>query len=241
MKCAAVLAVIAAAAAIGGVSTARAGIVMTVNVGGVDTPVSDNGSKDSDPATGVINASRVLGSAFPFAITLGTSDYDPATDTVTQSISILIRNKSTSVQNITITLSNTDFTAPNVLLDMTSSVSGMILRGATGDSVSFQSYADPSGTLNGKALTSGQQLSPSVTRIVAGASSPNAHTSYTINGAYSVTSVAAITLSPGAQANLSATTLVVGPGAGGNIPEPATLGTLGVAALALLARRRRAL
>jgi len=209
--------------------------------GSATVTVTDNGAGDTNTAVGQITFNGSIG-AFSTVITAGTSNSPGANGlAILQTHSISVRDLTNSAASLTVSFSDTNFSNPignNMTLG--SSFAGTFLSGTSGESVSFQSYADGSNTAFGTAITSGLHTAT----LANGATTPAGFTtadrtaSFSDTGTYSMTDVTTINLSANGQANVSGTTSVSVPG-GAGVPEPASLGMMGLGLVGLLARRRR--
>jgi len=210
---------------------AKAALVLNLN----GTNILDNSAGDTDPTAGSItNRSNVSG--FGVAITIAESN-SPGTASagLLQISNLSIENQASGTGSLTITVSDTNYTAPGsngspMVLD--SDIGGTFSKGAAvGDSVTFRSFADPANgqpaTTNGTAALTFSKATTSTTEAFSG-SNQSAFTRGA--GAYSLANVATITLAAGGQVNLSGTTTAT--------PEPASLSLLALGGL-LAARRRR--
>jgi len=138
---------------------------------------------------------------------------------------------------LTITFTDNDFTFPGLVGSkelLTSSLGGTLIAGTAGDKITFQSTATPS---SGTAANPGVQT---YTDPISNAGSqsfniPAATATFTSTGLYTLSSQLVATFSTsGENANLSGTATVATV-----VPEPVSLSMMGIAATALLARRRR--
>jgi hypothetical protein len=213
--------------------TARAALML--NVGG--NIVTDNGAGDLDPTVGTINNTTNVG-GFGVAITIGESN-SPGNGTagLLQISNLSIENQTGGTGSLTITASDTGYTAPGtagVPMTLESDMGGTFSKGAAiGNSVTFQSFADPLNSqptaANPTPLLTFNKATSNTTESFSG-STQGAFTHGA--GAYSLSNVTTITLAAGGQVNLSGTTTASA------VPEPATLGLLAMGGL-LAARRRR--
>ena len=224
---------------IGGVRASQAGVSLTLSNGSIVTITDGQLGFDLNPNPGAITFVGPVGN-FSTTITSGTSNSigDPSGANL-QINSMAFRNTTASLQTLTITFGDTNFTVPGgSSLSLSSSIGGTISNAQVGDQILFQSYADNSNTgsiSGGSVTTTGVQTfnvtSPGIIPPFLIASSP---ASFSAAGAYSLTNKITITLSPNAVANVSGTTYVTAA-----VPEPASLALLAPVALTLLARRKR--
>ena len=228
----------------GGVTGAEAAMIVTLSNGASTASITDNLAGDSNPNSGQITYVGAVGN-FSTTITIATSN-SPGTSTgaILQMSSIDVRNVSNSPQTLSITVGDTGFTIPTGAF-LGSAYGGTMTNAQIGDSTSFQSFADTSNTPSGQSgptvTTTGAQSFVLVTGISPKSfNTADATAPFVSAGAYSLTNVTLITLSPDAQSNVSGTTTVTVSGSGSGVPEPATAALLAPGVLALLARRRRA-
>jgi len=232
-----------AAAILAGAGSARAALQLRLETAGATTVnVVDNGAGDTNPLAGQITFNGSIGN-FATVITAGTSNSPGANGlAILQTHTISVRETTATRSTLTVTLGDTGFTNPSgANLQMGSSFSGTFLSSTAGESVSFQSYADPSNTALGKAVTSGLHTAQLVngSQAPVGFSTADRTATFTSNGPYSLSDVTVINLSQNGEANVGGTTSVTLP-AGAGVPEPASIGVLALGALGLIARRRRA-
>lgn len=224
-------------------SPAKAALEMTLSSSDGASPVTviDNGAGDSNPAVGQLSFNGSIGN-FTMVITAGTSNSPGANGVaILQTHTISVRDTSASKDTLTVGFSDTNFSNPSGSgLILNSSFAGTFLSSTAGENVSFQSYADPTNTIFGKTgTTSGLHTATLANGSQAPVSFSTAdrNAAFSSNGAYSLTDVTTISLSANGQANVAGTTSVIkGSGA---VPEPASLGILGLGIAALLSARRR--
>jgi hypothetical protein len=225
-----------AAAAVGVAAIAlpaQAALVVTLNG---TTTITDNGAGDTDGTSGQIIANTNV-TGFGVAITVAKSNSPGAAGLGLLEISSLdVRNNNAGNATLTINVSDNNYTAPAGLagspMRLESTMSGNFTSAAIGNTISFQSFADPA---NGQPTAANPSPSQTFTKINAALTSePFAGTvssAWTRGaGAYSLTSVTTISLAANAQAQTS--------GATSAVPEPTALALL-LAAAPLAARRRR--
>jgi hypothetical protein len=212
----------------------RADAVLVRNVQGVN--VVDNETGDSDTTVGrIVSNSNVSG--FGVSISIGTSN-SPGTAAggLLQLSSLTIENNHAQAATLNIDLSDANFALPGDsgdVLDLLSSVGGTFTFAQPTDHISFQSFADPTGA-QPVSLAAASTAAINATAAAPSFSGSAATVFPHGAGLYSLQSHASITLSPGAQLNLSGTTQ-----AAAAVPEPATLSLAALGAAGLLARRRR--
>lgn len=202
----------------------QAAVILTVESGSFTQTVS---------GTDLVNNTSIAVPGYSLTTNIGLSN-SPGTPSegFLQVTTISVRNLGTA-SPLTITLTGTDYSlpgGPGDTLILLSSVGGTISNNGVGVPVTFQSFADAT-----NAAPAVQVAAPLQTYASAGGTLESFNNDVTTtftrgSGSYSLSSVLTLHLSPGAQANISGTTITF-------IPEPATLGLL--AAVAPLATRRR--
>lgn len=237
--------VLAAAALLAVGSSARATMFVELVSGASTVTIMDNQAGfDLNPGAGQIFYAGAVGN-FSTTITIATSN-SPGTsaDALLQVSSIDVTNLGTGSQTLQVIVGDTGFTSPSGTgLMLQGSYAGTLTNAQIGDTTSFESYADTSNT---QGLTTGPTVTAtglqSYTVTFPGSLQPfstsNAVATFSSPGPYSVTNITTITLSAGAQSNVSGTTQLT-PAGGAGSPEPASLLLLAPATLALLTRRRR--
>ncbi len=208
---------------LGWASPARATFILTLQSGASTISITDNGAGDLDSTPGSIIYSGSVGS-FMTNITTGFSNRpgDPGGGFL-QISTLDGRNTSAGQATLTATLEDTSFTQPSsATLQLDSAIGITDLRSTSGDSLSFQSYADPGNVQGGTAVTTGLQSFALPTTSTTTAFSDNASpVNFAGTGIYSMKNVTTITLSPNGEVNVSGTTTVV--------PEPVSFGALALA------------
>ena len=230
------LAVAAAGVALLGASNTDAALIMTLQSGAASVTVNDGGAGDLDPAVGRITSIQSI-DGFVTTISTGTSNSPGVSGLSQLQISSLdIRNSNAGTGTLTVTLGDTGFTSPTgPLLQLESGIGGTLSLPAAGDSVTFQSYANPSNTsLGTSGATFGPQSYVSLGGSPVDAFSRDNVVGFSAAAPYSLTNVTTVVLSPSSQVNFSGTTSVTA-----LVPEPASIGLLGLGLTALGARRRR--
>jgi len=229
-------------------TSARAGLMELSLLDGTpaDTVVvpDNTAGLDLSPTTGKIIFNGPVGSVFTTNITVGTSNSPGVVTGKLQLSSIDVHNDTNVTATLTIKLTDIDFNVPTYLdtLTLRSSFGGTEYNPSVGDEISFQSYADASNVQYGTGTAAPfQDFIATPGDVSAGQFSltgPNTdvNTWFVYSSKYSMTAVVTLTLGPGAEANISGTTSLSGVENG--VPEPASLGLLGLGALGLFARRR---
>jgi hypothetical protein len=196
----------------------------------------DNGPGDSDPALGRITNTSIVG-GFGIAISIAASN-SPGTSTagLLQISSLLIENQGSGTGSLTITTSDTGYTAPGgggSSMSLENDIGGTFSIGsAVGNTVTFRSFADPTnGQPAGSVSTPSLVFLKSTTSTTESFSGSNSVNWIRGGGPYSLTNVATVTLAAGGQINLSGTTTVV--------PEPTSVVALGALSAAAFGLRRR--
>lgn len=222
-------------AALGFVQPSIAALVVDLQNGAV--VISDNGALDSDPTVGsIINSTIVAG--FGVSITVATSN-SPGTPAagILQVTSLGVQNLNASVGTLLVRVSDTNFTLPGgplSAMNLESSVGGTFTLSPVGDLVNFQSFADPANLQPATAVLTPAQL---FIKSAPGLTTESFNSTNNVGwsrgaGAYSLTNITTIMLSPGGQMNVSGTTVATA------VPEPGTAVLLGLAIPLLLSRRR---
>jgi hypothetical protein len=208
-------------------ASAQAAVVLTLESGAFSSTVS---------GASLANNTSIAINGYTLSTNVGVSN-SPGTpaEGVLQITTISIRN-SGSADPLKITLSAVDYDAPGSPGDeisLLSSVGGTITGNAPGLPITFQSFADPNNAQPATAVAAPLQTYISTGALLESFSN-DVTTSFarSLSSDYSLANVLVLTLAPGAQANISGTTVTF-------VPEPAALGLL-AAALPMVARRRRA-
>jgi hypothetical protein len=227
--------VAAAFAAMFGIRTSNAALILDLQGGAV--VITDNGAGDTDPTAGrIINTTNVAGFGITITVAQSNSPGSGAAG-ILQIQSLDVQNLNPNPATLIIRASDTNYTAPGAASSpmlLGSAVGGTFTNAAIGDDVTFQSFADPA---NGQ--PAGPVSTPNLvffkSTLASTESFSGSNSSPWIRGAgpYSLTDVATMSLSAGGQMNLSGTTTATAV-----VPEPASLGFF--LGLGLLAARRRA-
>lgn len=236
MKCSLIAAGIAAAVGLAAATSAHASFILTLSSGTTTVTIPDNQpGVDQNLAPGSIT---YYGSIGDFSITsaFGYSNKPGTPNKANLQINSLnIRNSASGLRTLTVTLEDTDFTSPGSgPLQLDSALAGTIIQATSGDSVTFQSYADPDNTQGGTAITTGLQSALISSSALMDLGTTELSIPFTAHGVFSVKNVIQITLAPEDEVNIAGTTKVVQA-----IPEPASAALLAVAGLAVLRRAHR--
>jgi len=209
---------------------------LVLNLNGT-TFITDNGAGDSDPVIGRINNTSTIG-GFGVAITIVSSNSpgDPNAGSLQVTSLDLINNNATSA-SLTIQTSDTNFSLPGgagTPMRLDNSAGGTFTNSAIGNTLSYQSFADP---LNGQPASAIASPVAAFTKSTAAFTEPFSGLTSTnwarAANPYSLSSLLSMSLSPGAQMNFSGTTAAV------SVPEPGTVALVAVATTSLALRRRQ--
>ena len=229
--------------------------ILKLTSGATTVTVTDNGAGDTDARPNYISFNGAVGTLAATLSASGNSNSPGGSfpNSPSQSLGILqlqtleVRNNDTGRQALDIVFSDSGFITALGNANQLSSSVGLTLTNATlGDSVTFQSHLDPANVSpsSNPVFTTGPQTA--VANGVQQTQSFNSSNSVSVLGGtaanpmFSLTQHAVISLSAGAQANLSGTTASdTAADAHGALPEPASLTFLGMGAMALFGRRRR--
>lgn len=218
-----------------GASPAQAGLLLELSSGTSTVSIPDATSTpgvDMNAQPGMIQYFGTVGD-FTVSISGGYSNSIAANSNgILQVSSFDVRSNVGSQQTLKVVLSDVGFTIPSGPAQLYSDSGLTLTNVSAGDSVTFESWADPS-NLGGKVVSSGLTTYTVTTASVSPLNfSGHAANSFTNTGTYSMINEANITLSANAQANFVGTTMAV--------PEPATASLAAAVAGLLLMRRRHA-
>ena len=225
----AIMAVMAAGTVLGSPPTARADLELVIS----DSIGHSVTVHSADPTNiHYVNTSLFGGE---FNVDIQSTSSTSSTTTELQTNSITVVGGSESGISLTILTGNTGYTQPgtptNPDLSVISDFTGTFRRVTSGDTVTFQSYADKNNTQNGTgAFTTGLQSYTFGGAPNGSFAAPEASGTFTRNlGAFSVTNVTTITVASNASVNLNGTTTLTGASV---IPTPEP-GTMAMALIAL--------
>ncbi|MFN4244224.1 MAG: hypothetical protein ACK4PI_13420 [Tepidisphaerales bacterium] len=222
MKCV----VAAVAAAVLTTAAAQAAVILTIESGSFTQTIT---------GTDLVNNTSVAVPGYTLTTNIGLSN-TPGTPSegFLQITTITVRNVG-AASPLKITLTATDYSLPGGAGDtlvLLSSVGGTISNNGVGLPVTFQSFADSTNAAPATEVAAPLQTYMSVGGLLESFNNDVTASFTRGSGNYSLSNVLHLNLAPGAQANISGTTVTF-------IPEPAALGLLAAAA-PLAARRRRA-
>jgi hypothetical protein len=230
------LAAATAAGVFGTAAVSNAALILNINNGAV--VVTDNGAGDSDPTVGRIANTTTSAAGYSLAITLGTSNSPGSTTAGLLQINSLNVENGANPAVLDIRLSDTGFTNPGgagTPMTLQGSVGGTYTGGSLGNSVAFQSFADPANGQPAAAVSTPNLTFTKATPLLSEPfSGSNAVAWARAAGPYSLAEHLVITLSANGQVQIAGATNATA------VPEPASIGLLGLSAVAALARRRRA-
>ncbi len=216
--------------------SAQAGLVLDFNNNALI--VTDNGPGDSDSNIGEISTVSSIG-GFGVQITVSEANSPGnATDGTLQIQSLDITNDNPGPATLTIRVSDNGYTLPGgaaTPMLLGSAMGGTFTNAGVGDTVQFQSFADPANAQPATAVSTADLTftNPSTSATPNSFSGNNNQPWIRGAGAYSMTSISIVTLSPNATANISGSTTATT-----TVPEP-IFGAAGLLAVGLLGRRRR--
>jgi hypothetical protein len=220
---------------------ASASLMLTIDPGTSNADsITDNGVGDLSGTTGTIIAADSAISGLTISVDTATSNSPGAAGSGILAINSLdVTNNNSSSVNLVILTTDINYTVPaGPSLTLNSSFSESGNSSGSGDTASFQSFADPNNGQPLAILPTGPVSTAIQTDAISPSFSDNASpvTWSRNSGPYSLANVLNITIPANATVQFTGTTTVIASGAG--VPEP-TLGVVPALALGLLARRRR--
>jgi len=241
------LALAVGAAALVAPAIARAGLVLTLEqTGFAPLVIADGSINDGSSDPGVIDYSGPYGDfSSNLTAVFSNNPGEPDAGRIEVQSRDVRSIAASGVKTLKISASDTGFTlpgVPNELLQLHSTVGGSVGKSVLGDTVTFQSFADP---LDAQPPVS---VSTAVQSFVLPTSIPTVSFSDLLGqdtlfprglGAYSLGNVSQVTISPGATVKFTMTTETFPTGT--FVPEPGSAAILlGFAALGIARRRRPA-
>jgi hypothetical protein len=226
MQSKAIVGVAAIAALIAGVPSAKAALVLTVTINGVPTTISDNSANDSNGATGQITyldlSSPQFTGSVHVAISNSPGDATGGSLTISSTLdSTFPGDPAHSIPadtggHIIINAVDSGFTSPAVGADLLGTAASLTSVGT--ETGTFQGY--------GNATTTGPKL------LTGPSGNDFSSTPFNYVGSYSLTANIDTVVPANDLVNVSETVTIT--------PEPASMALMGIAAAAMMARRRRA-
>jgi len=188
----------------------------------------------SDVAGGACTASFTAANGIDI-LAFGTTSNSPGTpaNATLFSTSLQLENTSATQQSILLSVGDTGFSAPTGSVTFLNNLAGTVVVGGAGNLLSSIACLD---TANGQNTCPATYQTPTINADITVPGAGNATTTLPIGalaGPYSMTELISLTLDPGALLNYVSSSKV------SPVPEPATLGLLGLGLLGLAAVRRR--
>jgi len=211
-------------------SPASAGLLAqySTDAGATFTPIC------SDVSGGSCLDTFTASNGLDFLVLAATSNSPgTATGATLFSTSLRLTNPTAAAQSILISVGDTGFTAPVGSVSFLNNLSGTVVIGGAGNALTSIACLD---TGNGQNVCPATYNTPAIVANITAPGVGSATTSLPIGalaGPYSMTELISITLDPGSEINYVSSSTVT------PVPEPGTLGMLGLGMLGLAAMGRR--